>query len=287
MSLRNTSTFAPLLLIAAMSSACQTSKEDDSRSGFHDVTVTWRLKNLDGTVMTACPPGFTTLVVHLYRAGFVEPPDALLKIPCTPEGSLTQPVATAGELLAEETRDSAHGYYDYTPQKDVWIDITEETQSQYAAVSFMYYVESLTADATIDFELYPAGGVGVATWSLSSTLTSARLSSCATAGVDEIEAAVRPFADDTAPLVVAGTWPCDAIDPYFHYDPDGNSSLFDPDELELGTGHTRGFAPDSYFVEMRAKRAGVIVGTAEASFSSDGENSAHRINGDDIKINDR
>jgi hypothetical protein len=186
----------PLLLVSALSSGCLSSlsdeKADDSRSAFHDVTVRWHIKNLDGTVMASCPAGFTTLATHLYRVGFVEPPDGLIMTPCTPEGSLTKPVATEGYLIDETTRDEAvHGYYDYTPQKDIWIDVTEETQSAYAAVSFMYYVENLTSDMTIDFDLFPNGGVGVAAWSLSSSHSTAPLTSCATAGVDEIEYATR------------------------------------------------------------------------------------------------
>ena len=274
------------LLISGSSPGCflipADGKDDDSRSGFHDVTVSWHLRNLDGTVMASCPAGFTTLAAHLYLLGFSEPPDALLRKPCTPEGSLTQPVATAGELLDE----ASGGYYNYLPQKDIWIDVTEETQSAFAAVSYLYHVEELTAKTTIDFDIYPAGGVGVAAWTLSSSLTSAPLATCAAAGVDEIEAAVRPYGDVTAPLVVSGTWPCGQIDPYFYYDPDGNSTLLD-EAFELGSGHTRAFAPEDYYVEMRAKRGGVIVGTGEGNFSAEPQNGAHRINGTDIPIDDR
>jgi hypothetical protein len=153
-------------------------------------------------------------------------------------------------------------------------------------VSSVYYVDALTSDTTIDFDLSPGGGVGVAAWSLSSSLTSAPLTSCATAGVDQIEYAVRPYNDDTAPLVVGGSWPCEQIDPYFYYDPDGNSTLLDED-YELGSGHTRAYAPDDYYVELRAKRAGAVVGRGMGSFSAVDENGAHRINGSDIPINDR
>lgn len=280
----------PLLLLSAVSSGCiptsSDEQKDDSRSGFHDVTVKWHLRHLDGRVMASCPPGYTKLVTHLYRAGYAEPPDALVELPCTPEGSLTQPVATAGKLLEESTRDNGvRGYYNYTPQKDIWIDVTEETQSAFAAVSFLYYVEALTSNTTIDFDLYPEGGVGVAAWSFRSSLTSAPLPSCAAAGVDQIEAAVRPYSDEAAPLVVAGTWQCDQVDPYFYYNPSGNSTLLGNNAL--GSGHTRALAPGDYYVELRAKRAGAVVGTAMGSFSADTKNGARQINGTDIVIDDR
>lgn len=285
MSIQRTPVFVPLLLISAASTGCLLADEGrkDTRSGFHDVTVSWHLKNLDGTVMAACPPGFSTLVTHLYHRGYVEPPDALIKTPCTPEGSLTQPVATAGNLPAP---DDDYASYGYEPQKDIWMDVTEETQSEYAAVSYEYYVENLDADRTIDFDIYPDGGVGVGAWWLQSSLTSAPIPSCATAGVDEIEAALRP-AGGTAPFVVAGTWPCDQIDPYFYYSPDGTGTLLEDGDYRLGSGHTAAVTPGDYEVEMRGKRAGVIVGTGIGYFTSDGENSYHQINSDPITINDR
>lgn len=275
-----------LLSLAALSSGCLITDDSakDTRSGFHDVTVTWRLKNLDGSVMASCPPGFTTLVTHLYQRVFVEPPDALVKTACTPQGSLTQKLATAGELPAP---DDPGAHYNYDAKKDIWMDVTEETQSSFAARSYVYVVQNLDKDMTIDFDIYPAGGVGVAVWRFQSTLTSAPIPSCATAGVDHIEAGVRRVdAGDTAPFVVAGTWPCEQVDPYFYYHPDGNSTLIDS-EYELGSGHTAAVTPGDYEVELRGKRAGAIVGTGKGYFTSDGENSFHKINSDPITITDR
>jgi len=282
----------PLLVASALASGCILSgnQPDDSRSGFHDVTVTWHLKNIDGTPKTSCAAGFTTLYLHLYRQGFVEPPDALVKLPCTPDGSTTQRVATAGNLLDPSTRDSAHAYFDYTPEKDIWLEVTEETDSVFSAVSFLYYVDNLSGDITIDYDIYPDGGMGVAPWSLNSGLTGAPLTSCATAGVDTIEYAVRPYADETAPLVVGGSWPCTQIDPYVYYNPDGNSTLID-DPYTLGSGHTRAYAPDTYFVELRAKRAGVVVGKTDMTDPPHVElqtgNSFHKISPSSIPITDR
>jgi hypothetical protein len=256
---------------------------EDTRSGFHDVTVNWHLKNLDGTVMSACPQGFTNLVVHLYQYGYVEPPDALLELPCTPEGSVTQPVATAGVLPAP---DDDFAQFGYEPQKDIWIDITEETRTEEAAISYLYYVEKLDADMTIDFDIYPAGGVGVGVWELRSSFTSAPIPSCESGGVDEIEAAVRRIDEGDVPLRVVGAWPCDAVDPYFYYDPDGNSTTLDS-ELELGSGHTAALEPGDYEVEMRAKRAGAIVGTGVGYFSAEAKNGGRLINSDPITITDR
>lgn len=284
------SDFALSVLISSLAAGCAlpgSEKDDDTRSSFHDVTVRWHLKNLDGTPMSACPAGFTKMVTHLYKTGYVEPPDAIIRMPCTPEGSVTQPVATAGDLLDETTRGSAaEGYFDYEPRKDIYLDVTEETERTFAAKTPVYYTQ-LTSDLTIDFDIYPDGGVGVSAWSLVSALTTSRLASCAAAGVDEIEYAVRPYNDDEAPLVVGGSWPCEHADPYFYYSPRGNFEIPDPDELQLGVGHTKGYAPGDYFVELRAKRAGQVVGRSMSSMNMDGESSAIRIDHDEITISDR
>jgi hypothetical protein len=204
---------------------------------------------------------------------------------------LTQSTAAAGELLDETTRGTgAQAYFDYTPEKDIWVDVSEETGAANAASSYMYHVAALASDITIDFDIYPAGGTGVAVWTLVSSLTSVPLSSCAAAGVDQIEAAVRPYADTTAPLVVVGTWPCAQVDPYFYYHPDGNGLLFDsdPTKYELGSGHTKSLAPGDYFVELRGKRAGAVVGTtADAYFHADNKNIPHIIHNTAVTITDR
>ena len=280
-----------IALLSSLATGCfPLSEEDDSddtRSDFHDVTVRWHLKNLDGTPMSSCPAGFTKLVAHLYKTGYGEPPDSILRMPCTPDGSLTQPLPTAGQVINESTRGTAAvAYFDYEPRKDIYLDITEETEETFAAQTPVYYT-TLTSDLSIDFDIYPEGGVGVAAWTLVSSLTSSRLASCAAAGVDQIEYAVRPYADDTAPLVVGGSWPCDHADPYFYYSPRGNFEIPDPDEHQLGVGHTKGYAPGSYFVELRAKRAGTVVGRSMSSMIMDSNNSAIRILDDEMTISDR
>lgn len=275
------------VLISSLATGCPASDDTDTRSDFHDVTVSWHLKKLDGQPMTACPPGFTKLVIHLYKGGYVEPPDSIVRMPCTPDGSLTQSLPTAGEVLDETTRGTAaEGYFDYEPRKDIFIDVTEETELTFAAQTPVYYA-TLASDLSIDFDIYPEGGVGVSAWSLVSSLTTSRLASCAAAGVDEIEYAVRPYADDTAPLVVGGSWPCTHADPYFFYSPGGNFNIPDPDEFQLGVGHTKGYAPGDYFVELRAKRGGTVVGTSMSSMIIATKNDAARILDDEITITDR
>jgi hypothetical protein len=261
-------------------------RADDSRSGFHDVTLSWTLKNLDGSVMDACPAGYTTIYANLYRAHWIlEPPtDTRVIVPCTPQGSFTRPVATSGELRDTDGVEFDGGYWDYTPQKDFILYVTEETLTSFAASSASYFVEALTSDLSVDFELYPAGGMGVVAWRLESSLTSAPLPSCTTAGVDEIEAAVRPFADETAPLVVAGTWACDDVDEY-------TSGFYvserDTYEHTLGSGTTIALAPGPYFVELRAKRAGAVVGTAAADVTIEAGNAYTAIRAAAIPITDR
>lgn len=281
----------PLVLSFATATGCipfsSGGQEDDSRSGFHDVTVNWSLRNVDGSLMTSCPPGFTTMYANLYRnpGGLVAPPDAELILPCTPQGSFTQPVATGGEL---KDPSGSGGFFDYTPEKDILLAVTEETLSEYAAETSLYYIEALTSDLTLDFDIYPDGGVGVIAWQFESTLTSAPIPSCAAAGVDQIEAAIRPFFDEQAPLVVVGTWGCSDVDPYQYYEPNGNGFALIDDQFELGSGTTRGIAPGEYFAEVRAKRAGVVVGTTvEGQVIIDGENDANPITPAVIPINDR
>lgn len=286
-----TGAIALSVLFSSLATGCFLSegseREDDTRSDFHDVTVNWQLKNLNGTPMSACPTGFTKMVTHLYKYPFVEPPDSIVRMPCTPNGTLTRSLATAGDLIDENSRGTAAvAYYDYEPRKEIWLDVTEETEETFAAQT-PFYVTQLTSDLTIDFDIYPDGGVGVSAWSLVSSATSAKLASCAAAGVDEIEYAVRDYSDDTAPLVVGGSWPCDHADPYFFYSPRGNFNIPDPEEHQLGVGHTKGYAPGSYFVELRAKRAGVVVGRSMSSMNMDGKNSAIRILDDEITITDR
>jgi len=282
-----TVSIAVSVLISSLATGCPSSDDGDTRSDFHDVTVSWHLKKLDGQVMSACPAGFTKLVIHLYKTGYVEPPDSIVRMPCTPEGSLTQSLPTAGEVLDESTRGtSGEAYYAYEPRKDFYIDVTEETEQTFAAKTPVYYT-TLTSDLSIDFDIYPDGGVGVSAWSLVSSLTTSKLASCASAGVDEIEYAMRPYNDDTAPLVVGGSWPCTHADPYFYYSPGGNFDIPDPDEFQLGVGHTKGYAPGEYFVELRAKRGGTIVGSSMSSMIIDTKNSADRILNDEITISDR
>ena len=274
------------LLASSLAAGCSSSK-DDTRAGFHNVTVKWHLKNVDGTPMTACPTGFTKMVIRLYKAGHVEPPDSIVKQPCTPDGTLTKSLPTSGEVLDETTRGTAaEAYFDYDTHKDFSIDITEETESTFAAQTPQYNT-TLSSDLGIDFDIYPAGGVGVSAWVLVSAATTAHLASCTAAGVDEIEYAVRPYNDTTAPLVVGGSWPCNHADPYFYYSPGGNFDIPDPAENQLGVGHTKGYVPGDYFVELRAKRAGAIVGRSVSSMTVTDKNTAVRILDDTITITDR
>jgi len=55
----------------------------------------------------------------------------------------------------------------------------------------------------------------------------------------------------------------------------------------LGTGTPRGLATGSYKVELRAKRAGAVVGMTEAELTIDGQNDANPIRPASITINDR
>lgn len=258
--------------------------DTDTPSGFHDVTVNWQLRNIDGSPMAACPPGFSLLYINLYRNpdGLVAPPDAEVKQPCTPSGTVTRPVATAGRYYLPD-----QSFFEYTAQKDILLTVTEETMSVEAARTAYYYVEELTSDLTLDFTLYPAGGVGVAAWQFTSSLTGAPLPSCAAAGVDEVEAAIRPFADTEAPLVVVGNWPCTAVDPYHYYEPNGNGFAILDDPFELGSGSTIGIAEGEYFAELRAKRGGAIVGRLDSQVIIQPRNDDNPFTPTAIPITDR
>jgi hypothetical protein len=258
--------------------------DSDQPAGFHNVTINWQLKNVNGTPMTACPPGFDTIYVNLYRNpdGLVAPPDAEVTLPCTPSGTLTRPVATTGRYYLEDG-----SYFGYTAQKDFLFKVTEATLSVEAARTSYYYVEELTTDLTLNFDVYPAGGVGVVAWQFSSMLTGAPLASCATAGVDTIEAAIRPFNDSGAPLVVVGSWPCTAVDPYQYYEPNGNGFALLDGQYELGSGTSTGIAAGEYFAELRAKRANVVVGTLDGQVIIEDRNDANPFTPSNITITDR
>ena len=63
--------------------------------------------------------GFTKMVIRLYKAGYVEPPDSIVKQPCSPDGTLTKSLPTSGEVLDETTRGTAaEAYFDYDTHKD-------------------------------------------------------------------------------------------------------------------------------------------------------------------------
>ena len=278
------------LLLSVMLSGCflsSSSSEDfDTRGDYHNVTLNWHIKNVDDSP-AACPAGFTTMFIHMYVLGYAEPADSLFQLPCASDGSITKPIATSGYFVPEDQRDlSVPGKYPYSPLKDFWVDISEETYTKKAAVSFERHVESLDGDMTVDFDIYPAGGVGVLAWRLLSAGSGAPLSSCQTAGVDTVEAALRPYDDDTAPLQLAGSWPCDKADPFFYYNPVGNSTLIDPNNYQLGSGHTHAVTPHDagYYVELRALHGGQIVGTAPSSFYPPSMNGADTLSKYEIPI---
>ncbi|CAN5917057.1 hypothetical protein BH11MYX2_BH11MYX2_23920 [soil metagenome] len=254
----------------------------DTRGDKHDVTIAWHIRNLDGTVKSACPAGFDKLIFRLYKDGYVEPPDSIVRMPCTTEGTLTRSLPTSGQL---ESPTEPGSYYDYTTRKDVSIDVTEDTEEAFAARSEIYRTQ-LTADLSMDFDLYPDGGKGVAAWVLQSSLTDTALGSCAAASVDTIEYATKTY-NTNDPLVVGGSWPCANKDPYFFYSPGGNFEIPDPDEHQLGVGHTKCYPPGEYYVELRAKRAGATVGTSVSSMIIDDHNNAIRIVDDVLTITDR
>lgn len=234
--------------------------DSDQPSGFHTVTMNWTLKNVDGSTMTACPAGFTKIWANFYRNhdGQIAPDEAQAIIDCTPTGTVTRQVATSGRTYLPDG-----SYYPFVPQKDFIIVVTEETLTAEAARTPYYYVEALTTDLTLDFDIYPAGGRGTMAWELTSMNTTAALASCAAAGVDTIETAIRPFDDTGAPLVVVGSWPCTANDPYSYYEPNGNGFALIDQPYELGSGMTAGIAEGTYFAEARAKRGNAIVGTSD------------------------
>ena len=287
-----------LLLVSALAlSACFPKSEEENNppadadvadadvpGGFHDVTVNWQLKNVDGSLMSACPPGFSTLYINFYRNhyGLTAPPEAEAKLPCTTQGTTTKAVATNGRTTEE---DGSH--FIFEPEKDFIVVVTEETLSSEAANTPYYHVETLTSDLTLDFVLYPAGGTGALAWQFESTLTSAPLASCASAGVDTVEVAARDFFDDQAPLVVIGSWACNATDPSVYFEPNGNGFPLIDEQYEMGSGRTAGLAAGTYFTETRAKRGDAIVGTVDGQLVIEDRNDVNPITGAKIPINDR
>lgn len=287
----------PVLALLLTVPACFPKSEDDNNapadadvadsdlpSGFHDVTVNWQLKNPDGSLLASCPPGFSTIYINFYRNydGVGAPAEAEAKLPCTVQGTITKEVATQGNQYQEDG-----SYFPYVAQKDFILIVTEETLSSEAARTAYYYVDELKADLTLDFVLYPAGGTGTLAWQFESTLTSAPLASCASAGVDEVEVAIRDYYEPGDPLVVVGTWPCNNIDPYNYYEPNGNGFPQIDEPYEMGSGTTKGLAVGTYFAETRAKRAGVVVGKVDGQLTIEGQNDVNPVWPAKIPIDDR
>lgn len=293
------SSFLTLTLLLTIS-ACEPSSDSpadagadaeddylDTRSGFHNVTMSWSLKNIDGSLLSACPAGYSMIYANFYRAhdSIASPSDAEVKLPCSVQGTVTRPVATAGHYYDPAYEENAN-FFRYEPQKDFLIRVYEETMTRWAATTPYYYVDELTTDLTLTFDLYPAGGVGVLAWNFESTLTGAPLASCASAGVDQVEAAIRPLAT-TGAFTVVGTWACDARDPYQYYEPNGNGFPVLDEQYELGQGTTRALAPGDYEVELRAKRANAVVGTTAANLTIEDKNDPNPIFPSKIIITDR
>ena len=144
-------------------------------------------------------------------------------------------------------------------------------------------VVTLDQDRTVDFDIYPDGGFGVAKWHLISKLTGADLTTCSAAGVDTIRFTyfMGYYPGTTTPIVTE--WPCDANDIDFERD---------SAEYELGSGRTRAVTPGTYYGTFQALRNGVVVGTRGGDgdaigFDSNTGNDAFTITNAEITIDDR
>lgn len=253
----------------------------------HQLTINWHFKGLDGNAV-ACPAGFTVMEISITNDQYDGYWQSTVERPCTgSDGTYSETVFTSGR---EMTGDG--GYWTHGKIHDVRLKVTEPTgQSVAAGAPFLAEglppppgrFVTLDRDRTLDFDIYAAGGYGVAKWHLVSNNTSADLISCAAAGVDTIRFTyfVGYYPGVTTPIVTE--WPCDAKD--IDFPPDAQ-------QYELGSGRTRAVAPETYYGTFEALRNGVVVGTRGGDgdaigFDSHAANSAYRIASANITINDR
>jgi hypothetical protein len=253
-----------------------------------DLTINWHFKGLDGNPIP-CPAGFTVMEVWItnnnYDEGYWQ---HIEKLPCSAsDGTFSKSVFTSGEEQAEDGGVWTHGKI-----HDVRLVVTEPT-GQSIAAGAPQRVEGSPPDPgrfvtldrarTLDFDIYPDGGWGVAKWHLVSNNTKADLESCATAGVDTIRFTYFKdfYPGTTTPIVTE--WPCSATD--IDFAPDA-------EEYELGSGRTRAMPPGTYYGTLEALRNGVVVGTRGGDgdaigFDSNPGNDAFPITNVEITITDR
>lgn len=251
-----------------------------------NLTINWHFKGLDGNPV-ACPAGFSVMQISITNTydGYWQ---HILDVPCAgTDGTHSETIYTSGR---ERTEDG--GYWQHGQIHDVRLKVTEPTgQSVAAGAPFLAEglppppgrFVTLDQDQTLDFDIYAAGGYGVARWHLVSNNTGADLISCAAAGVDTVRFTyfVGYYPGVTTPIVTE--WPCDAKD--IDFPPDA-------DDYELGSGRTRAVAPETYYGTFEALRNGVVVGTRGGDgdaigFDSSPGNRAFTITNANITITDR
>jgi hypothetical protein len=253
----------------------------------HNLTINWHFKGLDGNAIP-CPAGFSVMevwITNTYDGYWQETSE----VPCSSaNGTYSTTVFTAGRTYVEEE----DGWWTHGKIHDIRLRVTEPTGESTAAGAPTLPEGSppdpgrfitIDQDTTVDFDIYPGGGWGVAKWHLVSNNTGANLISCAAAGVDTIRFTyfVGYYPGTTTPIVTE--WPCDAKD--IDFEPDAS-------DYQLGSGRTRAVPPETYYGTFEALRNGVVVGTRGGDgdaigFDSDTGNRAFRITNANITINDR
>lgn len=262
----------------------------DTPSSPRSLTINWHFKGLNGNPIP-CPAGFSVMelwITNTYDGYWQSTQD----LPCSgSDGTYSETVYTAGrERVVDEN--GGVGWWTHGKEHDIRLRVTEPTKQSTAAGAPNYpeglpppagRFITLDQDKTVDFDIYPGGGYGVAKWHLISNNTSADLISCAAAGVDKIRFTyfVGYYPGTTTPVVTE--WPCDANDIDFP---------IDASQYELGSGRTRTMPPETYYGTFEALRNGVVVGTRGGDGDAIGFDSragyfSFRITNAEITINDR
>ena len=258
----------------------------DELSDPRRLTINWHFKGLDGNPIP-CPAGFSVMEVWITNTydGYWQHVE---KVPCaSADGTYSKMIFTAGREQEEDG-----GYWTHGKIHDIRLSVTDPTGQSVAAGAPQRAeglppdpgrMITLDQDRSVDFDIYPGGGFGVAKWHLISKLTGADLTSCATAGVDTIRFTYFKdyYPGTTTPIVTE--WPCDASDIDFPRD---------TTQYQLGSGRTRAVAPGTYYGTFQALRNGVVVGTRGGDgdaigFDSNTGNDAFPITNANITINDR
>lgn len=229
-----------LLLVVSATTllGCLPLPNEHTYDGERELTVNWSIKGAND-VPASCPAGFDTLRVNACQDPDSDYTCVTATVPCDSSGTVTQKLFTSGKIKI------ADSFVEVSPNYFVSMSITDGTGEADRTTSIPVKVD-LREDASVNVDLYPEAGFAKVDWSLESGLTSQDLTSCATAGVDEVGLEYVTFDPSTSEQGPIQTvkWPC-------------GQQIGDPDpDSYVGVGLTPALAKGEYFGTGVAYRSG-------------------------------